>query len=80
MKPKNHLKCEFLKTVQQSKVEPSRNHSEESKQRTCRAQYPGTTENSHIGHCTNTAGCANVEVQNSITIATEQLQLYIPSR
>ena len=28
-----------------------------------KARNQGTTENSHIGHCTQTAGSANVKVQ-----------------
>jgi hypothetical protein len=34
------------------------------KQRTEKARYQGTTENSHIVHSTHTAESANVEVKN----------------
>jgi len=33
-------------------------------QHTGKARYQGTTENSHIGHCTHTAGSADVNAQN----------------
>ena len=35
-----------------------------SEQNTEKARNQGSTENSHIGHCTQTAGSANVKVQN----------------
>ena len=31
---------------------------------TCKARNQDTTENSHTGHCTRTAGSSNVKVQN----------------
>jgi tRNA(Ser,Leu) C12 N-acetylase TAN1 len=35
-------------------------------QRTGKARYQGTAENSYIGHSTHTAGSANVEAQKSL--------------
>jgi len=32
------------------------------------ARYQGTTENSHIGHCTHTAESADVNVQNKLQL------------
>jgi uncharacterized protein (UPF0371 family) len=44
-------------------------------QRTRKAQYQGTTENSYIGHSTRTAESANVEAQRSLILKTA---LYAP--
>jgi hypothetical protein len=44
-------------------------------QRTGKARYQGTAENSHIGHSTHTAGSANVEAQQSLILQTA---LYAP--
>jgi hypothetical protein len=44
-------------------------------QRTGKARYQGTTENSYIGHSTHTAGSANVEVLKSLILKTA---LYVP--
>jgi hypothetical protein len=45
------------------------------KQRTRKARYQGTTENSYIGHSTHTAESANVEAQKSLI---SQTALYAP--
>jgi hypothetical protein len=39
-------------------------------QRTGKARYQGTTENSCIGHSTHTAGSANVEAQKGLILRT----------
>jgi hypothetical protein len=44
-------------------------------QRTGKARYQGTTENSYIGHSTHTAESANVEAQKSLILQTA---LYAP--
>jgi uncharacterized protein (UPF0371 family) len=44
-------------------------------QRTGKARYQGTTENSCTGHSTHTAGSANVEAQRSVILQTT---LYAP--
>jgi hypothetical protein len=44
-------------------------------QRTGKARYQGTTENSHIGHSTHTAESANVEAQKGLILQTA---LYVP--
>jgi hypothetical protein len=44
-------------------------------QRTWKARYQGTTENSYIGHSTHTAGSANVEALKSFIVKTA---LYAP--
>jgi hypothetical protein len=44
-------------------------------QRTGKARYQGTTENSYIWHSTHTAESANVEAQNSLILQTA---LYAP--
>jgi hypothetical protein len=44
-------------------------------QRTGKARYQGTTENSYIGHSTHTAGSANVEAQKTLTL---KAALYAP--
>jgi hypothetical protein len=44
-------------------------------QRTRKARYQGTTENSYIGHSTRTAASANVEAQKSLISKTA---LYAP--
>jgi hypothetical protein len=44
-------------------------------QRTGKARYQGTTENSHIGHSTHTAESANLEAQKSLISKTA---LYAP--
>jgi hypothetical protein len=43
-------------------------------QRTGKARYQGTTENSYIGHSTHTAGSANVEAQKDFNIADSVLR------
>jgi len=35
-------------------------------QRTGKGRHEGTADNSHIGHCTQTAGSADVKVQNTL--------------
>jgi hypothetical protein len=44
-------------------------------QRTGKAQYQGTTENSYTGHSTHTAESANVEAQKYLILQTA---LYAP--
>jgi hypothetical protein len=44
-------------------------------QRTGKALYQGTAENSYTGHSTHTAGIANVEAQKSLILQTA---LYAP--
>jgi hypothetical protein len=44
-------------------------------QRTEKARYQGTAENSHIGHSTHTAESANVEAQKGLILTTA---LYAP--
>jgi predicted amino acid dehydrogenase len=44
-------------------------------QRTGKARYQGTAENSRTGHSTHTAGSANVEAQMSLILQTA---LYAP--
>jgi hypothetical protein len=44
-------------------------------QRTGKARYQGTAENSCIGHSAHTAGSANVEAQKSLILQTA---LYAP--
>jgi hypothetical protein len=44
-------------------------------QRTGKARYQGTAENSYIGHSTHTAGSAHVEAQKSLILKTA---LYAP--
>ena len=47
-------------------LEPSQNRSEN----TGKARSKGTVDNSHIGHCTHTAGSANVQVQTVFNMAS----------
>ena len=41
-----------------------------------KARHQGTTENSHIGHCTHTSGCTNAEVKK--TYLTCEITLHVP--
>jgi len=45
-------------------VETSQNHLENPQQHNRQTRNQGTTEHSHIEHCTHTAGSTNSEVQN----------------
>jgi hypothetical protein len=45
-------------------LEPFQNNSDIPQQHTRKARNIGTANDSHIGHCTQTAGSADVKVQN----------------
>jgi hypothetical protein len=46
------------------RLEPSKIIQKIPEQRTGKARNQGTTENSHIGHCTHSAESTNVKVEN----------------
>ena len=57
-------------------LEPSQNRSENNGKARCK----GIAYNSHIGHCTHTAGNANVQVQTIFNMASNICSIYCKYR